>query len=190
MIANFNPVKSRVRQKQNFCASPLKVQVRHGSLADVTADIVVLNLFRGTRTYAGATGAINDKMGGALARALEAKRFMGEFGETMIVPTAGKLQAPQILLIGLGKKNFFGLGSIEKISAQVIKRCESIPRVKNIATLLHGAGCGGLTPKDCAKALTKGAVAFEGPKQVEALDIVEFDSSKIAQIEKGIQEGM
>jgi leucyl aminopeptidase len=177
----------------------MEIRVKHASLADIECDVVVVNLFKDVKSPSGATGAVNQALGGLISEFVLGKdNFEGKFGDTYVLQTYGKIKASKVLLVGLGEQKDFDLTKLRELSAKVIKKCEGTLKAKKICSILHGAGIGGLDPKDCAKTITEGtllgAYKFDKYKTkksdcAEEFAIVEINKEIIPQIEAGVKEG-
>lgn len=177
----------------------MEIKAINASLADVEADVLIVNLFKGVTSPGGGTGAVDEALGGLISEfVIKKDKFEGKFGDTYILQTYGKIKAAKVLVAGLGEAKEFNLTKLRELNAKIIKKCESTLKAKKIASILHGAGVAGLDPKDCAKAITEGVLLggykFEKYKtkksdSTETFKIVEIKSDIIPQIEEGIKEG-
>lgn len=181
----------------------MEIKFRKGSLAEVTCDVLVVNLFENVKSPGGATGAIDKALNNLIsAYVIEKEGFKGKLNETYVIPTYGKLPADKVLIVGLGKSEEFNLNKIREISSKVIKKLKSL-KAKTVCTILHGAGTAGLDTSECARMITEGSVlgsySFdkykskkeeeESKKEIVSLEIVEIDESKQQNIEEGIRKG-
>lgn len=177
----------------------MEIKVQNISLADVEADVVIVNLFKGVTSPGGGTGAVDKALGGLISDfVIKKDNFEGKFGETYILQTYGKIKASKVLVAGLGEAKDFNLTKLRELNAKIIKKCESVLKAKKIVSILHGAGVAGFAPKDCAKVITEGVLLggykFEKYKtrkshNAETFVIAEINSNIITQIEEGIKEG-
>jgi leucyl aminopeptidase len=161
------------------------VKVIQGSITDVECDVAVVNLFRGVKHPGGATGAMDRVLGGAITRAISA--FDGDLGESIVLETKGKIGVDKVTVIGLGISSQFGYTEVEIASYAAAKKGVELG-CKSIATIIHGAGIGGLDPVQAAQKVVAGSVrAFEEMEANDAeLLIVEFNASKAKEIEKAL----
>ncbi len=182
----------------------MQVRVQVGDLTAIEADIVIVNLFEGVTTPGGGTGAVDNALGGAISRLIEMGDIKGKSGETATLYTDGRMTAPRVMVVGLGKREEFDYDAIRNLQANVIRALRK-PRIKTVATLTHGAGIGGLDPKLCARAMAEGAVmgsyrftqfkASENQDEnngnlgVETLVLVEADEAKVSQLDEGVEQG-
>lgn len=184
----------------------MEIKARQGSLSDIECDVIIVNLFEGVKTPGGATGAVDKALGGIISEYVVGKDdFKGKLGSTYIIPTYGKIPANKVLLIGLGKAEEFNLNTVREVASKAVKKATSVLKAKKIVSILHGAGTAGLSPFDCAQMITEGTMlgAYNFSKykskdenseeqkseKIDSFEIVEIDSSKIDNINKGIQKG-
>ena len=177
----------------------MDVHVVRGSITEVESDALIVNLFEGVTTPGGATGAVDRALDGAIAELIASKEATGRLMETTLLHTYGKIAPKRVLVIGLGKSSEFDLVAVRKVAGAAARflRRKGARRITSIA---HGAGIGGLTPEDAARAVVEGAILglYQGdiyktsdrdPGEIETLAIVERDHAKIPDIEKGAWEG-
>ncbi|OGI01867.1 MAG: hypothetical protein A2104_05150, partial [Candidatus Melainabacteria bacterium GWF2_32_7] len=181
----------------------MEIKVKQASLTDISCDVLVVNLFENTKIPGGATGAINEALDNMISSyVIEKEGFKGKLNEIYIIPTYGKIPADKVLLIGLGKSEDFSLNKIREVASTAIRKIKSL-KAKNVCTILHGAGIAGLNPFDCAQMITEGTILgsykfskykskkeeTEENPEIEKFEIVELETSKINDIEKGIEKG-
>ncbi len=161
-----------------------------GDISAAEADVVVVNLFEGVTSPGGATGAVDEALGGAIRRLIELGDIRGKAGEFTTIHTFGKLAAPRVLVAGLGKAEDFDVHAVRNLSAEIARACRK-PGVTRIATIAHGAGIGGLDPNACAQALAEGTLlgAYQflrykteqdGDRgEIKQLTIIERDGARV-----------
>ena len=176
----------------------MRFNVRLGSVVEAPGDVLIANLFEGEKP-GGATAALDDTLKGLLSELIEEEGFKGKLGETTILHTHGKIPAKRIMLVGLGKREDFGLDKVRKAAGASAKRAKAI-KAKKVVTILHGAGLGGLDAEGCAQALVEGCIlgtyTFSKYKSersdssyIEQITIVEKDAGKLPAIRRGIERG-
>ncbi len=183
----------------------MQVAVVTAGIAQFQADAIVVNLFQGVTRPSGGTGEVDKALEGLLSNELENTRaFKGKLGETLVLPTYGKIPARYVVIVGLGKREELTAFELRRASAAAIRACKKL-KVSTIGTLLHGAGIGGFIVPAAARALVEGALLgsykFTRRKSkkdddednnsidIETLTIVEHDATKVADIERGAKEG-
>lgn len=174
----------------------MEIKLEHGAIQSATADTIIVNLFEGVRAPGGATGAVDQALNGAVSDLIAGGDFTGKAGEVAVLYPRGAIQARRVLIAGLGKADRFDMEGIRRAGAAAIKRAADL-NAKNVATIVHGAGIGGLPIAAAAQATVEGsmlaAYRFAAQKKQEAgniinsLTIVEFDAARLDQIRAGIQ---
>ncbi len=177
----------------------LQVTVTQGNIAQQATDCVVVNLFEGVTTPGGATGAIDQALGGAISNLVASGDFTGKIGTTAVLYTNGNLPAKRVLVVGLGKAEKFDLKGVRKVGASVQQALRKLKGVNTYATIIHGAGIGGLDVQAAVQATAEGALlaAYQAPNykrepsenspnSCTIVEFVEFDGSKLAAVEAGV----
>jgi leucyl aminopeptidase len=175
----------------------MEIRVKEGKLQEAQADTIVVNLFEGVTSPSGATGAVDQALGGAISDLIAGGDFTGKSGEVAVLYTRGTIPARRVLLVGLGKSDGFDLEGVRKAAAAAIKKAREV-NAKHVATIVHGSGIGGLPVQDAAQATIEGSLLavykFAAPKkndepvkEIESLSVIEYASDKIAEIEAGAE---
>lgn len=174
----------------------MEVRVEHGSLQDAGADTLVVNLFDDVSTPGGATGAVDRALDGAISDLVAGGDFKGKADDVAVLYPQGKISARRVLIVGLGKRGDFGLEGVRRAAAAAIRRAQAL-NAKEVATIIHGGGIGGLDVQEAAQATGEGSLLAtyrydaqkqdeETAREIEQLTIVEFDEGKLGAIEKGV----
>lgn len=183
----------------------VQVRVERGSIVEAKADAIVVNLFKGVAKPGGATGAVDAALGGAISNLIAMGDFKGKLKELAWLATNGKLASPRVLLVGLGEKRKFRVEQARMVSARSAVAARD-RGCKTVATVLHGAGAGGLDVSEAAFALAEGAVlglyqyreyrskpkaedGEEDPERVLAkLSVVEAEARRVPVIASAVKE--
>ena len=177
----------------------MDIRVQAGSIQTTAADVIVVNLFQGVEVPAGATGAVDKALNGAITELIRNGDTRGKLNELSVLYTRGALPAARVIVVGLGAVADFNLDRVRQASAWAARRARDLG-CKSITTVAHGAGTGQIDAASAAQAVVEGvmlglyewrehrnAQRERGP--VESLTIVEFDESKVAAIEAGARAG-
>ena len=175
-----------------------------GDVVQSDADAVVVNLFEGVTAPAGATGAVDAALGGAVSALIADKEITGKLGEIAVIHALGKMPAKRALIVGLGKREKFDADAARFASASAARRLRSLG-AKRAATIAHGAGIGGLDPRESAQATAEGALlglyefkryrsarnedADGGAKALDELVILERDEHRLQALADGAAKG-
>ena len=104
-------------------------------------------------------------LGGAISDVIAAGDFTGKSGETLVLYSRGAIPAGRVLVVGLGDAAKFDLRGVRNAAATAARKARDLG-VKTVATIVHGAGIGGLDPAAAAAALAEGSrlglYRFEG----------------------------
>ena len=175
----------------------MKISAVEGLITEFPCDLLVVNEFEGVKKPGGATGAVDKALGGLISKLTAAKEIDGKLGSFTVIHTQGKLPAERVVVVGLGKAEKFGLEEVRKASAAAIKAAKKA-KAKKVATIVHGAGIGGLEVKAATEATVVGAILadyeFKGKKSIEEdknvpiaeLVIIDHTKAKLAAIKAGI----
>jgi leucyl aminopeptidase len=164
----------------------MDVALRRGDLTTRTADAVALGILQRAKRLTGAALAMDRVTRGAISRLIKTGDFTGRADESMVVyPSAGK--AKRLILVGLGPAGALDAHRVRTAAAQAASRAREM-RIATLATVVHGAGAGGLDPAAAAQASAEGTVlghwrhtAYRTPPTLPALkrvDLVERDAER------------
>ena len=129
----------------------------HQSITDVAADAIVVNLFEGVTHPGGATGAVDRVTGGLIRKLIESGGFKGKKGECATLHFPPGLSQRSVIIVGLGPANDFSLDRVREVTAASLKEAARIGPA-GVATIVHGAGIGGLETGAAAQAVAEGAL--------------------------------
>ncbi len=178
----------------------MKVEIRVQDLLSYEGDALIVNLFEGVGNPGGATGAVDQALGGSITAAIRRREFKGTLHERLLLHTTGQIPVAQVLVIGLGKQEEFTLDRVRSVSAEAM-RCLRGVGARKVASIVHGAGIGGLQADQAACAVTEGAFLglyrFDkykkpeenGEKIVATLTLVERDRAKMSEMQEGVRRG-
>jgi leucyl aminopeptidase len=177
------------------------VLIQSGSIQEMDADAIVVNLFEGVTEPGGATGAVDKALDGAIRDLLANGDIQGKLNETAVIYPRQVIAARRVIIVGLGSEASFSLDTARQAAAAAARRARDIG-VRNLASVVHGGGRGGLSLEDAAQAVVEGTILglyrYAAPgvtrhpdtdRGVDSLTLVEFDGSKLSQIEAGARVG-
>ncbi|HWP29023.1 MAG TPA: leucyl aminopeptidase [Chloroflexota bacterium] len=180
----------------------MELVVEQGSLVDIATPLLVVNLFEDAPALGGATAAVDEALGGLLGRLRAAGELRGKLGEAVVVhnPDGQRLRAERVVVVGLGPRTTFGAEAVRRAAAVAARKAQEL-RVSEYATIVHGAGAGGLAPAVAAEALAEGTLLalyrydqFKSRQDEEAVTVrratvVERDPERLAAVRAGVQSG-
>ncbi len=172
----------------------IDVNVIIGAIQQSDADAIVVNLFEGVEEPGGATGAVDAALGGAIRELIAAGDFEGKAGQTAVLYPRGAIPARRVILVGLGAREDTSTPfdenpaeAVRRASAHAAQKACDL-QVERLASVLHGAGIGGLTIEEAAQAVTEGSLLglyeYRGQKTDDAkksppqvLELIVFDEA-------------
>ncbi len=178
----------------------MKFSVQQGNITTVSADAIIVNLFDEVVKPSGATGAVDVALNSQISDLISSGDVSGKLGKTTVLyPASGAIAAKRVIIVGLGSALDFDLQAIRRATAASVARARELG-CKTVASIVHGAGIGNLDAQSAAEALAEGALLGEyqadlhksarRSNNIEAVEIVEFDSQKLAAIDAGIAAGV
>ena len=176
----------------------MKVKATARDAVKVRADALIVNLFQGVKKPGGVTGAVDAALDGAISKLIASGEIKGTLGQVTTIHVFGQVPAARVVVVGLGRKRDFGAEEARRATAAAMRAMKRVG-AKRVATVLHGAGEGGLDPDVAAQAVTEGAMLGlyeyqrpgKPPKKdgVIELSIVERARGKLPAIRAGIERG-
>ena len=174
----------------------MNVHVAHGAIQLYEVDTLIVNLFAGVTAPAGATGAVDAALDGAISDLIRNGDLTGKAGEIVTLYPRAAIPAKRVLVTGLGPRDSFDLEAARRSVGLAVKAARKAT-AKHVATIVHGAGIAGLETRHAAQATAEAALLasyqFDAQKQkretheINDLTIVEFDESKLPEIEAGVK---
>ena len=134
----------------------MRIECISADIRAVKADMVVVNLFEGVKRPAGATAAVDAAIGGGIASAIRDGDFQGKTGETLFLRPARGIASPRVLVVGLGKEEKFAADQARQAALPVVKLAGKL-KLSSVASVVHGAGAGGVDPRTAARFCALGA---------------------------------
>jgi len=178
----------------------MDLKIKNADLMGLKADLLVLNLFEGTTVPGGATGRINEELNGIISKfIIKKENFTGKFGEMYLLPLPNCENYTKLLLVGLGKREDFTINKLRELSSYIIQKAKKTHNVKTVVSMLHGAGCAGFKPFDCAKAIVEGTMiggySFDKYKtskinSIKDFTVAEIDAAKYSEAKQGFEKGL
>lgn len=177
----------------------MKFDLKSGDICNIKCDAIIVNLFEGMGKPGGATGAVDKAMGGAISDLVKSGEIKGKYCDINVIHSLGKIPARLILVAGLGKKADLTVDRLRNVMGDAVRALRSY-HCKTAATILHGAGAGGIQPADAGEAITEGcllgAYRFrhhftrkEEDHDVNEVIILVAEKSGLADIKKGMERG-
>ncbi len=176
----------------------MEISVAQDNIADRGDPAIVVNLFEGVESPSGATGAVDRALDGAITRLISLGDVKGKRGEFTLIYSLGKLATDRVVVAGLGHPESFDISVARNVHGETARFLRS-KGVGSYATVLHGAGAGGLDARPSGQAAAEGLLlglySFDKYKsepdstRVDSVEIVEFDEKRIDAIRAGVDKG-
>ncbi|MEW6232359.1 MAG: leucyl aminopeptidase [Chloroflexota bacterium] len=176
----------------------MEINVQAGDISGVRADAIIVSLFEGAGPPSGATKVVDDALDGLITRLIQAREITGELYQVTVLHTFGRLPADRVTVVGLGKQEGFVLDRVRGVIAEALRALQKMG-LQRVASVLHGAGQGGLHPEAVAQALAEGALlglyAFDKystkkpEPQIQELSLVAFDPAVLEPVSRGLSRG-
>ncbi|MFZ1794515.1 MAG: leucyl aminopeptidase [Anaerolineae bacterium] len=176
----------------------MNISVLNKHIQTVKADALIVNLFEGVSLPGGATGAVDGATNGAISQLIQLGDFKGKLNEIAVVYTHGLIPSPRVILVGLGKASDFTLDKARQASGTAARKAKELG-CKTVASIAHGAGIGGLNPREAAQATIEGAIlgTYTHTEQksradqsaIEQLFLLTADAAQLPALEAGAKDG-
>lgn len=180
----------------------MKITATSSDILLYDGDALIVNLFDKVKKPGGAAEAVDQALGGVITKLIADGQIKGKLGATTVIPAYGKLHARKIVIVGLGKKEDF---NADRVRIAVAAACVAARKAgaKRCGTILHGAGAGGLSPEEAARAVAEGAILglyrfiiykSKSPeinidKDITELTVIEREKVLLPAVLKGINLG-
>ncbi len=169
-----------------------------GKIEAYAADAIIINLAEGEE-LGGATRAVDEALKGAIRELVQDGDFTGKPGQVTVLYSRGAIPAKRVILVGLGKQDTLSVDVIRRAAATAILKAREL-KVSHVASILQGAGAGGLSVETSAEAVTEGSLlalySYHGQKTSDkaealpkSLDLLILDE-KDTHAADGIRAGM
>ncbi len=177
----------------------MNIKVVAGDITELGVDAIIVNLFEGVKSPGGATGAVDKALDGAISQLINKGEIKGKLNEITQIHTLGKISPGTVVVAGLGKQGNFDLNKVRGITAAACRTLRK-SEARRIATILHGAGAGSISPENSAQAIAEGAflglysfrqhiTKTSDYGEIDELSIVERDESKIPALKASVTKG-
>jgi pimeloyl-ACP methyl ester carboxylesterase len=183
---------SRAHQKSQKKDRPkLEVEVLHDDVRRVVSPVVVAGHYKGSKPI-NALGAIDQALDGWISQATAHSMIGGDLGRLFFTPVnRGQIRAGAVLLAGMGEEGKFGEDDLRYMMLNVTYAISAL-KEKHFATLLVGAGNGGLQVEQSVRGLLSGVCdalhRLPRGERVDKVSIVEFDHERCVEIHELLEK--
>ncbi|HEX5417005.1 MAG TPA: M17 family peptidase N-terminal domain-containing protein, partial [Chloroflexota bacterium] len=131
----------------------MKVTVAGHKPAEVSADVLAVNVFEGEKPSQGALAALDQQLNGLLSRLADLNDLPTKLYRTMLLPSSGSVAAPRLLLVGAGKRAEFDRVRAHRLASAAV-RAAARQKISTVALLVEGGPVG----REAGEAVASGAV--------------------------------
>lgn len=104
----------------------LQVELCREPLSRVAADVALVGVFRNQRPLRGGAGLVDWRLCGFLSSLIRAEQLTGEPDRWILVPSAGRLGVPRVLVGGLGEPAALGSADLRRFAAAAAQQIASL----------------------------------------------------------------
>jgi len=176
----------------------MEVTTIPGAIQASDADAIIVNLFEGVEP-GGATKAVDQALNGAIGDLIAGGDFGSKAGQVAVLYPRGAILARRVILVGLGAQEKFDSDAVRRAAARAIQKARDL-KAGRVATILHGAGAGGLTIEEAAQATVEGSLLglydYRGQKTGDrpepfpkSLELAVFGQEDVPAARKGADAG-
>ena len=179
----------------------MDLRVQQASVTDIETPLLIVNLFEGVSAPGGATAAVDKALGGQITQLIADGEITGEPATITVIHNGQNghpgLKARRVAVVGLGKQSDSEQERFEnaRVAAAVAARRARDLKLDSFATIVHGAGTGGLPLDVAVRATMESSILalyrYEQTKEstkskheVKSCTVVEGDAERARQLEQ------
>jgi hypothetical protein len=110
-------------------------------------DLLVTGFFRDERPLRGSSGWVDWRFNGRFSRFLIEKNLSGDWNETILIPSEGRVMSRMVLLLGLGHMREYGHLRLSEVAPRLLQIVKRLEAFDICLSLPYGQGTG----VDCGK---------------------------------------
>ena len=153
-------------------------ELSSASPTEVAADVLIVPFFQGRKPGPG-VDALQKALGVDLMSMLADHGVQGKVGESLTVPTLGRIRPKAVILVGLGENGDVGAAAIRKAAMKVAR---TAGKFATVASTMHQVGdSAGDAAQAFAEGIALGAYRFDRYKQ-RPIDSASQEKPKLAKI--------
>ena len=143
-------------------------------------DVLVTGFFLDERPLKGSSGLVDWRLNGRLSRLIIEKRLTGEWKETILIPSEGRVIPRTILLLGLGRVKEYSYPRLRELSPFLLETLQKL----NISSACFSLPYGDHTSVDCARSAE---ILIEG--MADSFDLGKFNETWVRSLQLTFAEG-
>jgi leucyl aminopeptidase len=182
-----------------FKEHDMEVIVSAGDIIKSETGAIILYVFEGETRLEEETALVDGVMGGVISQLVSTGEIKGKLNQNVVIHTLGKLSAPRLAVVGLGKKADL---TLDKIRGAIAEVCRLLQR-RNVLTasaVTAGVSIGKIDLSGSAQAMTEGALLglYTFRKHVtnapeygdfSRLTIIDSSANNITALQEGVRIG-
>jgi hypothetical protein len=137
-------------------------------------DVLVTGFFLDERPLKGSSGLVDWRLNGRLSRLIIEKRLTGEWKETILIPSEGRVIPRMILLLGLGRVKEYSYPRLRELSPFLSETLQKL----NISSACFSLPYGDHTSVDCARSAE---ILIEG--MADSFDLGKFNETWVRSLQ-------
>jgi hypothetical protein len=106
----------------------IHLKITSDNLDDIDNELALVLTYQDQRPLKGQAGLLDWRLNGYLSRLILNNRFMGQWGEALLMPSNGRVGAKELLVLGLGASQQIGDQNIPNYVSMIL---EKLLRKKN-----------------------------------------------------------
>lgn len=177
----------------------MKIKVISGDIAAIKTGAIMVSTFEDNKAPEGDLARLDRLLDGAISQLMKQGEIKGKLSEVTVIHTLGRLPAQRVVITGLGKKKGLTQERVRRTVGDTVRYLQK-KGVLTLASLNHGAGVAGISPRAAAQAVTEGArlgsYSFrqhqtEKTKEgkIKELAIMSTNPSELAALKEGLRHG-
>src|SRR5262249_28790262 len=83
----------------------IQLKISNHPLDEIPSQLSLVTAFQDVRPLKGCAGLVDWRLNGRLSKFMKESKFKGEKGEALLMPTRGRLDSSELLILGLGNKS-------------------------------------------------------------------------------------
>ncbi|HYB43346.1 MAG TPA: M17 family peptidase N-terminal domain-containing protein, partial [Candidatus Methylomirabilis sp.] len=173
----------------------MKLSLETRSPADARADVLVVGRHSDAGRVPPDVSALDSRLDGLLSAVLKTERFEGKPGQISHFPTAGRIAAGRVLVVGLGPRRPSDAEAVRRAASSAVRRARDL----GASSAAVSMPADGLSAQARAQAVAEGAILGtyrfdrylkeKSEKVISALSIVEPDRRHQAGVREGLRLG-
>ncbi|MFO1518434.1 MAG: M17 family peptidase N-terminal domain-containing protein [bacterium] len=100
----------------------IQLKLSNAPVDEIDSQLALVTAFEDIRPLKGTAGLVDWRLNGRLSRLILDSRFSGSRGEALLMPTAGRLDARELLLVGMGNKTRIAEAEIPSILTMLVEK--------------------------------------------------------------------